>query len=659
VSESLGGFARWTIASAVALTCVLFLPSLSDPVNVIKLTVLVLCAIALLIVPLYNTLRDRVLVTAWGAPALSAGLLAGAFVTSAIAAPTAEPAVVGTYGRNSGLLAYLGALVLFIIGLRVWTAANAQLLALALIAGGLFTAAYGLLQYAGIDPINWSNPFNPIIGGLGNPDFASGYLGICAPAAAWGALSTRWARPLRIASATVLVLCLAAAGLSSAIQGPIAAAAGLAVLAATWFIGRGGTVGRRGLVGLGVVAGGGLVLLLAGIAKVGPAKPFFTSFSFHARTWYWQGAVTMFRRHPVVGVGLDHYGDYWRQVRPDASTLRQGGDAFSDAAHSVPMQMLAQGGVVLITAYVLFVGVIAWTLVRGLRTLRGDDLLLVGGLGGAWAAYTVQSLVSIDQVPLLVVQFATAGGIVGVVGARTRSVRLPGALVVPQQQRRRGRAQVERRRDLSGADLGALAVAGCVLLWLAWLSLIPLRANGAARSGDLARARGDGNAALAAYQRANRLLPGASIYWEKTGGLYEDVKQPDLALSTYRTGLRHDPLDVILLRKAASLAAAKPGAKADVRNWLSRAVALDPTNPTTGIQTADFFTTDGQAKRSLPILARLLGLFPDNADLWAQAGRAYAATAEKALASHAFRRALELNPQQPVAVAALKADSKQ
>jgi putative inorganic carbon (HCO3(-)) transporter len=655
VSESLGGFARWTIASAVALTCVLFLPSLSDPVNVIKLTVLVLCAIALLIVPLYNTLRDRVLVTAWGAPALSAGLLAGAFVASAIAAPTAEPAVVGTYGRNSGLLAYLGALVLFVIGLRVWTAANAQLLALALIAGGLFTAAYGLLQYAGIDPINWSNPFNPIIGGLGNPDFASGYLGICAPAAGWGALSARWPRPVRIGSAAVLVLCLVAAGLSSAIQGPIAAAAGLTVLGAAWLLGRGGTTGRRGLIGLAIVAGGGLVLLLAGLAKVGPAKPFFTSYSFHARTWYWQGALTMFRHHPIVGVGLDHYGDYWRQVRPDASTVRQGGDAFSDAAHSVPLQMLAQGGLVLITAYVLFFAVVAWTLLRGFRTLRGEDLLLLGALGGAWAAYTVQSLVSIDQVPLLVVQFATAGGIVGVVGSKTRSWRLSGALAVPQQTKRRGRAHVERRRDLSGADLGVLAVAGCVLLWLGWLSLGPLRANGAVRTGDMARSRGDGNAALAAYQRANRVLPGASTYWEKTGGLYEDVKQPDLALSTYRTGLHHDPMDIILLRKAASLGAAKPDATHDVLDWLTRAVALDPTNPTTVIQAADFFTSHGRAQSSLTILAKPLSLFPKNADMWVEAGKAYAAASDVPHARSAFNKALSLDPANQAAKAGAQA----
>ncbi len=66
---------------------------------------------------------------------------------------------------------------------------------------GLFTATYGLLQKAGIDSIPWNNPFNPIIAALGNPNFASGYLGIAAAAGAGGALWAGWAARVAPASA--------------------------------------------------------------------------------------------------------------------------------------------------------------------------------------------------------------------------------------------------------------------------------------------------------------------------------------------------------------------------------------------------------------------------------------------------------------------------
>lgn len=163
------------------------------------------------------------------------------------------------------------------------------------------------------------------------------------PAAAWGVLWRRWGIGWRIASGVVAVLCLAAAVLSKAVQGPVAALAGLAVLAVAVALERGGRTRRLGLP----VIGGAVVLLVAvvaaGIAKGGPTAPIFGRLSFQARQWYREGALTMFRRDPVVGVGLDHHGAHWRQVRSDGATRFLGGTAYTDAARCVPLQMLAQG----------------------------------------------------------------------------------------------------------------------------------------------------------------------------------------------------------------------------------------------------------------------------------------------------------------------------
>jgi putative inorganic carbon (HCO3(-)) transporter len=648
VSDSVLTPERYVVAGAVLLTCVLFTSSLADPVNVIKLTALVVAGLALLALTVSRTAVERVLWVPRGGAAITAAVLGVAFLVSAIAAPTVEPAVVGTYGRNSGLLAYLAALTLFFVGMRAWTAASGHVFAVSLILSGLFTAAYGLLQYAGVDAIAWNNPFNPIIAALGNPDFASAYLGICAPAAAWGALWLRWGAVWRVLSALTCGLCLVAAALSSAIQGPLAAAAGLTILLAAWLLERGGLLARRGLTSLGLAAAGGVALLAAGAAQIGPAAGVFSGVSFEARRWYWQGALRMFQRHPWFGVGLDHYGAYWRQVRPDAATQRLGGDAFSDAAHSVPLQMLAQGGLMLALAYVAFFIAVAACLVRGLLRLEGQARLLMGATGGAWVAYTVQSLVSIDQVPLLTVQFAAAGAVVGLSGQRWRKLHLPGALA--EDVGRKGRRQpVVVTRRATPVDVGYVMGAVLVALATGWFALFPLRASAAVRSGDTAVGRGDGNAALADYQRANRLLLGSGTYWGKTGQLYEQVQQPVLAYRAYLRGVRHDPFDPFLLRKAADTG---PPARADretISGLLHRAVGLDPTNPATIIQAADFATGHGEAAWSLEILARPLGLFPGNADMWAQAGAGYAATNDLPRARTAFRRALSLNPSEPVA----------
>jgi tetratricopeptide (TPR) repeat protein len=637
-------FEQWIVAMAVFLTCTLFLSSLADPVNVVKLTVLVLTALSLLFAACLRITRDRVLVLPWGAAPVAGILLAAALVASAVAAPAASMALVGTYGRNSGLLAYGAALVLFFVGLRVWTGSTAHVLVVALLASGVFTASYGFLQYIGIDSIAWNNPFNPIIASLGNPDFASAYLGICAPAALWGILTTSWSRPWRVASGATLALCLFDAGVSSAIQGPLAAASGLTVAAAAWFLNRGGAVGRRGLQGLAAVAAAGVAALAAGAAHVGPFARFFTGISWDARTWYWGAAIDMFRRKPLFGVGLDHYGVFWRQVRPAASTQQQGPDAFSDAAHSVPLQMLAQGGAALAAAYLLFTVVVIFALVRGMRRLDGAPRLLLGAIGGAWTAYFVQSVVSIDQVPLLTVQFATAAAILGVAGVPTRTLRLAGALAAPAPAPagRRRQPQPIRRRARSGADYAFLAVAGIGLSILAWQALLPLRADAAARSGDVAAAAGNANAGLMSYRRATELRPGLGTYWGKLGQLQESAQQPQIALATYKRGIRHDPVDLFLLRKAGALADQEQDP--DARSYLRRAVALDPSNPATVTQAANYATAHGEADWALSILASPLSVLPRESNLWEAAGRAYASAGNRARAKAAFTKALALNP---------------
>ncbi len=403
---------RLVISAAAVLTAVLFVADASDPVNIVKLSALLWCALAALALAAARVLRTRVAQVPVGlAPAAALALL-GAFVLATIVAPHTPTAVYGTYGRNSGLLAYAAAVLLFLLALRVFDAGSTKIIAFGVLLAGLFTATYGLLQRVGIDAIGWNNPFNPIIAALGNPDFASGYLGIALPVTVWAALWTGWSPVWRALCAAAAVLSLVVAGISSAIQGPLAAAAGLAVLLVAWLLDRDGRLRRLGLGAVGAVAGLGLAVLLLGETGSGPAASFFSGISYRARTWYWDGALSMFRDSPVWGVGLDSYGVRWRTARPIEVARELGGAHFSDSAHSVPLQMLAQGGLVLGLTYLFYTLVIAWFLVQGLRRLEGQQRLLLGGLGGSWVAYQVQSVVSIDQVPLLLVQFVLAAGVV-------------------------------------------------------------------------------------------------------------------------------------------------------------------------------------------------------------------------------------------------------
>ncbi len=650
---------RYLVASAVVLTCTLFLTSALDPVNVIKLTALLLVAIALVVSIAVRVLRDREVHLPVSAAGAVAAALALAFVVSAAVAPVTNTAVLGAYGRNSGLLAYLAALVLFVVGLRVFDRPGARVLVGGIVFAGLFTAVYGLLQKNGIDRVPWNNPFNPIIAGLGNPNFAAGYLGIAASVAAGGALWRGWAVGWRALSAATTVLCLVAAALSSSAQGPVAAAGGLFVVALAWVL---DLPGIRRTTGLAFVVGGaavaGTALLIGAFAKAGPAARLFADVGSQARVHYWDAALNMFAERPLLGVGLDQYGNFWRSERTSESVTLLGGPSYSDAAHSVPLQMLAQGGLLLGAVYLALLLVTASALVRGLLRLRGADRMLLGAVGGGWAAYQVQSFVSIDQVPLLVLHFALAGAVIAVSGTTgMRSITLPGALkpvaVHPNDARARRRAvAAPRRRDLDGADAVGIALVGVVAVFAAYQSLEPLRANRAAKAAADAIQQGDGVTALAAYDKAKQLVPGQAYYSILEGNLFETAQppQPARAEASYRRAAEVDPYEVNAVKGAATLAE-RNGDVAEARSLFDRALELDPYNDETVELAAQFELRQQGAERARELLETALQRLPRSAKVLANLGDARAALGDQTGARQAYEQALAIDPAQPVAIA--------
>jgi hypothetical protein len=66
-----------------------------------------------------------------------------------------ETALFAMYGRSSGLLTYVSALVLFLVGRWVLDPPATRIVLSALMIACAFTDGYGLLQYAGNVPMAW------------------------------------------------------------------------------------------------------------------------------------------------------------------------------------------------------------------------------------------------------------------------------------------------------------------------------------------------------------------------------------------------------------------------------------------------------------------------------------------------------------------------
>jgi O-antigen ligase len=112
---------------------------------------------------------------------------------------------------------------------------------------------------------------------------------------------------------------------------------------------------RRRLHVLGVCAG--LIIVWAIAQASGPLPPLRDYFgSTSVRYGYWRAGVTIFAEHPLVGVGLDNFADFYAsKKRPEDQEARR--------AHNDYIQLAAETGLIGILTYAAFLALF-WRRVR-------------------------------------------------------------------------------------------------------------------------------------------------------------------------------------------------------------------------------------------------------------------------------------------------------
>jgi len=396
-----------SISLGLFLVTLAILPNyLIDAVNVPKLLVLSILGLGVLGV-LLTELRLLGLQVGRVYLALTGFFVLAAFSAFFAAGPSAEQ-FFGDWGRSTGLLAYLS---LAILALGVAFVANSKfaskLLAILVLVGGI-NAIYGLFQWLGFDPIDWFNPYSPIVGTLGNPNFTSALFGISATAAlafACGEVKLQTRLSLIVAMSLMLFLSY----VSDAIQGVAVFLIGLTVIAYSRFLGRRG-LGLR-IAYLATVLIGGVFAIL-GILQRGPLAAVLYQDSVTFRGDYWRAGWQMTINNPIFGLGLDGYGDWYRASRTLAATERRGPEVVANSAHNVFLDLSSGGGFPLLLAYLFICGLAIRAAFRII--MRSENFDFVGtGLVACWIGYIAQSLISINQLALAIWGWALTGALIG------------------------------------------------------------------------------------------------------------------------------------------------------------------------------------------------------------------------------------------------------
>ena len=325
--------------------------------------------------------------------------------------------IFGDTQRRNGFLQYLSLAIIFIYSSRVMTLASSKVLIKLMIIVSFILSAYGIIQITGHDFVKWDNPYNRMIGTLGNPNFASALLAIFLVVVFPQIFNSKISPIIRLTALISSTMSISAIISSDSRQGLLTFAIGiLFYLTVKVYV-------RRKKLGICLILLNLIITTVSilGMLQYGPLKSYLYKDSISVRGFYWRAALEMFQSHPLFGVGLDRYGAFFKSYREPEYSLKYGYQINSNNAHNLYLQFFSTGGLLLGLSYLLLnisVFVISLKLIRNsLGDTREVALILLS----AWLAFQAQSIISIDSIGLSIWGWLISGALL----ALARSTHTP------------------------------------------------------------------------------------------------------------------------------------------------------------------------------------------------------------------------------------------
>ena len=393
---------------AVSAVSLLVTPHNSlDPVNLPKLCLLIAVAFAAagLVLSKSGFLRDN----SYRTPLI----IVGAFIVQLALVLLVDKHAFsfkfyGTPSRNTGFIAYISLSFLLVASLASAGYLLVKRYVWALVGVGTALALYGIVQSKGHDFYQFNNAYGSnVFGTFGNPNFQSAFMGIAAAVALTLAVFSSLKLYFKAALLVLVVLAIYNVSLSSQ-QGYLNFMAGFAAAVIVYLFKKKHAAFGWGFLGLFSM---GILSVLLGILDKGPLAQAIYKSSLQARGFYWRGAINMIIHHPFFGVGMDGFGDWYRRSRsPEVAKVNAG--IVADAAHNIPLDIGASGGLPLLVLYLAIIGLALYSIIKVVKRKSEFDVMFAA-LVAAWVAYEAQSLISINQLGLGVWGWSLTGLIIG------------------------------------------------------------------------------------------------------------------------------------------------------------------------------------------------------------------------------------------------------
>ena len=315
----------------------------------------------------------------------------------------------GTYGRNTGFIAYLSLIFVAIGALFLREKKNFERVVQGLLAAGVINVLYCLWAWQVSDFVKWNNPYNRILGTFGNPNFIGAFLGIYVSISAAYLLQPKTKNVYRVFGVILIAVAFLEIEETLAVQGVVVSGGGLALVLFYFLRSRFKSWLIPAVYSCGVSVVGFIAIM--GALQKGPLADQIYKTSVSLRGEYWHAAWVMASKRPLTGVGMDSYGDWYRRARDESAMILPGPDVITNAAHSVPFDILAFGGWPLFISYLAILTLAIVAIIRVTIRSRTYDGVFVA-LAVGWVCYQVQSLISINQIGLAIWGWLLSGAVI-------------------------------------------------------------------------------------------------------------------------------------------------------------------------------------------------------------------------------------------------------
>jgi O-antigen ligase len=576
-------YRMWRLSILTIITCSVFVTTFLDPINWPKQIALV-CLAPFLILEALEVTRFRIKESKW----VFWSFVGSVTLMSISALATNESftrTLWGTWGRNNGLITQIS---LFSVAFAFFLLAGFSQFKKIFLKGitlGMFPASiYGLVQFLGMDWISWSSK-NQVFSFFGNTNFAASIFGITAITS----LSLLLVEGVRskLASIYVLQVFLSTflAWQTKSIQGVV-----LICLAVILF------VVTKTITSLQVPPFVSVALLsLAatlttfGFLGKGPLG-FLFQYTFELRSFYWTIGMRMGLDHPLFGVGVDSYGDSYRQYRTVDVAQSTTVDLTVNNAHNSLIQLFATTGILGLAAVLLWIAPAIFLSLKKITSVSktNDEISLTILFLCSFAI----SMISIDNIAVAILHWALTGIVL-------RSL-LPEKYVhniLEEKKRLKQNSNVDYLRPIIIPTIVGVAF---IFSWSASSADRSLHRifTTTASTSDQASINNRINS-LMNLAKSDSTLQEAHLGYISQG-LYEADVWP-MAYDVATSSVSKFPLDFNLLDRAAMLAE-KLGKFSEAENYRSDQLTIDPRHPTVWLYYARDLMEQGkidQAKGAL------------------------------------------------------------